>query len=773
MNEITKSPMNTLGYNFIPGRFLPKGKDEYYLRDKQNGQAVEYRHLSAYEIEVLVRNRNTSDNWNNILVTEAFTPELVNHCKFFGLVRIGKLEPYFLEFNNLRRPVGLYNSTIISCDFGDNVVIDNVNYISHYIIGNEVILVNINELATTDYAKFGNGSLKEGEDESIRIWLELCNENGGRKIIPFEGMLPGDAFLWTRHRDDDVLQQKFREFTDQRNDPRRGYYGTIGDRTVVKNCKIIKDVKIGTDAYLKGANKLKNLTINSSPEATTQIGEGCELVNGIIDYGCRLFYGVKAVRFFMASHSQLKYGARLINSYLGNNSTISCCEVLNSLIYPAHEQHHNNSFLCAALLQGQSNMAAGATVGSNHNSRGADGEIVAGRGFWPGLCVSLKHNSKFASFTILAKGDYPAELNIPIPFSLVSNDVSNDTLTILPAYWFQYNLYALARNSWKYVDRDQRIEKKQLIEFDFLAPDSVNEILHALETFRLMAGESYNRVHHPDEEFSRDQTIAKGRELLEDPMTTLDEIELIGAGFENSKRKVKILRLSKAYGIFKKLVAYYAATELINYTGRNTIESLAALKDQLPAKPSLTAWENVGGQLIIDQEIEKLLTRIRKGKIKDWEGIHRFYEEQGDGYETDRFVHSIAAYQKEFGINLKTADDELFKELLHSTIETKKWIVESIYASRAKDYNNPFRKMVYANEEEMNKVVGDLEKNSFIRQERAAFTEFRKTVGELIQQLIKENKKADQKEKPAAEKKEKGRGVKNEKTVKEKILKPA
>ena len=43
-------------------------------------------------------------------------------------------------------PVGLYNSTIISCDFGDNVVIDNVNYMSHYIIGNEVMIVNVNEL---------------------------------------------------------------------------------------------------------------------------------------------------------------------------------------------------------------------------------------------------------------------------------------------------------------------------------------------------------------------------------------------------------------------------------------------------------------------------------------------------------------------------------------------------------------------------------------------------------------------------------------------------
>lgn len=381
MNNIKKSPVNTLGYNFISPEYLPKGKNEYYLRNLQNKNGIKYRQLTAYEIEMLVRNRNTSDNWNNILVSDAFNPELVQNCKFFGLVRIGKLESFYLEFHNLRRPVGLYSSTIISCDFGDNVVVDNVHYISHYITGNEVILVNVSEIATTDRAKFGNGILKDGEEENIRVWMQVCNENGGRQIIPFDGMLPGDAYLWTRFRENTKLQDKFKDFTQKKFDTRRGYYGTIGDRTVIKNCRIIKDVNIGSDAYVKGANKIKNVTINSSAEAKSQIGEGCELVNGIVDYGCRIFYGVKAVRFFTASHSQLKYGARLINSYLGDNSTISCCEVLNSLIFPSHEQHHNNSFLCAALVEGQSNMAAGATIGSNHNSRSPDGEIQAGRGF--------------------------------------------------------------------------------------------------------------------------------------------------------------------------------------------------------------------------------------------------------------------------------------------------------------------------------------------------------------------------------------------------------
>src|ERR1700712_1320894 len=120
MNEIRKSPLNSLGYHFIPDEYLPQGKDEYYLRNRQNKNGISYRKLSAHEIEALVRNRNTSDNWNHILVSDAFAPELVQNCKFFGLVRIGRLEVFYLEFHNLRRPVGLYNSTIISSDLGNN-----------------------------------------------------------------------------------------------------------------------------------------------------------------------------------------------------------------------------------------------------------------------------------------------------------------------------------------------------------------------------------------------------------------------------------------------------------------------------------------------------------------------------------------------------------------------------------------------------------------------------------------------------------------------------
>ncbi len=703
MNIINKHPVDQLGYNFIDTAYLPAGKDEYYLRNQQNKSGISYRRLTALEIEVLVRNRNTSDNWNHILVSKQFSAELVKNCKFFGLVRIGKLEPLFLEFHNFKMPVGLYNSTIISSDFGDNVSIDNVNFLSHYIIGNEVMIANVNELATTDKAKFGNGILKEGERESTRVWLELGNENGGRGVMPYNHMLPGDAWLWSKYRDDAALLEKFKEFTENSFDKLHGHYGKVGDRTVIKNCKIIKDVLVGTDAYFKGANKLKNLTINSDEKRTTQIGEGCELVNGIVGYGCRIFYGAKAVRFIMSSHCQLKYGARLINSFLGNNSTISCCEVLNSLIFPAHEQHHNNSFLCAAVVMGQSNMAAGATIGSNHNSRAADGEIIAGRGFWPGLCVSLKHNSKFASFTIIAKGDFPAELNIPVPFSLVSNDVANDVLQVMPAYWFMYNMYALVRNSRKYVDRDRRTEKIQHIEYEYLAPDTVNEMFTGLKILQSLT---------PD---------AEGNATI--------------TGWENTERTIKVLKLAKSIAAFKEMIQYYGTVEIFNKIQLHKPDSFETLKKSLSAKIQRSEWLNVGGQLIQKSAAETLKRNIKAGKTKGWSSVHNFYKEEGLAYEADKCNHAYTSLLEILNITPKQFTPALLKQLLQQAVATKEKMCKGIYQAREKDYNSPFRKMVYDTNEEMNNVIGRLEDNSFIQEQLAELDTMKKQVKAVIKKL--------------------------------------
>jgi len=69
-------------------------------------------------------------------------------------------------------------------------------------------------------------------------------------------------------------------------------------------------------------------------------------------------------------------------------------------------------------------------------------------------------------------------------------------------------------------------------------------------------------------------------------------------------------------------------------------------------------------------------------------------------------------------------------------------MVKEIYESRAKDYRNPFRKMVYETTEAMNKVVGKLEDNSFIKQEQKALEEYKTAIHELVAKLKLDKKPA-------------------------------
>ena len=734
MNEIKKVAINQLGYGFI--KELPKGKDEYYLRNQQNRSGIQYRSLTALEIEILVRNGNTSDDWTKLLVSNAFNPELVKNCSFFGLVRIGNLETTCLCFSDLTVPVGLYNSTIISADFGNNVAIHNVNYLSHYIIGDEVIISNVNELVTTNHAKFGNGILKKGESESVRIWLELCNENTGRKVLPFNGMTTADAYLWTRNRHDNVLQQKFIDLTEKQFDNKRGYYGKVGDRTVIKNCRIIKDTWIGSDAYLKGANKIKNVTINSNEIAKSQIGEGSELVNGIVGFGCRIFYGIKAVRFIMSDYSQLKYGARLINSFLGPNATISCCEVLNSLIYPAHEQHHNNSFLCAALVMGQSNIAAGATLGSNHNSRGADGEVIMGRGFWPGLCVSIKHNSIFPSFTILNKGDYNHELNISIPFSLISLDYVKDELVVMPGYWFMYNFYALARNAWKYQDRDKRKNIDQYFEYDYLAPDSVNELIKGRSVIAIAVAKAQLIKEKKSTKIEDEKLALLGYKLLTTKTKKeIDQLDVFVDGFENSKRKTRLIKCFDAFTIFEKMIFMYGMDQLIIKLTQNGLKNLHTKIKSIKTTGAAIEWSNIGGQLIPTKSVQSMLQQIKSDKLTSWDEVHQYYQTETDKYLAKKNLHALHCLEYIQGEAISGLSAKKINAWLDRYLEIKEEITGKIKSSREKDYSNPFRKMVYENQMEMNAIVGDLNDNSFIEQQVADQFKLKAFIIEIKQAL--------------------------------------
>ncbi|MBC6720469.1 DUF4954 family protein [Treponema sp. Marseille-Q4130] len=659
------------------------------------------RGLTKEEIEALEKNHNTSDDssWQNFYVdAECFDASLIRDSSFSGFIVLGKLRRAMLKYHDLELEEGIYNSKLINAVTGDDNAIRNVAYFENYRLGKNVMLFNIQEMSCTPHSKFGEGILKKGEPEENRIWIGVANENGGREVLPFKSMITADAYLWSRYREDTSLMKRFVALTEQGSSRDEATHGIIKNNAVIKNTTLLKDAEIGECAYIKGAFKLKNITVLSSEAEPSQIGEGVEMVNGIMGYGSRVFYQAVAVRFVIGKNCQLKYGARLLNSVLGDNSTVSCCEILNNLIFPFHEQHHNSSFLIASTIMGQSNIASGATIGSNHNSRSPDGELIASRGFWPSLSSDFKHNSRFASFVLIAKGSYQYELDIPYPFSLVALGENGDrSIRIFPAWWFMYDMFALVRNRYKFKKRDKRVVPVQHIETDPFAPDTMQEIMTALDRIvRLTAKER----------------LAEAKAFFEknpDADFTLSDAQC------QKRYGATVFRPAYAYHQYRKIIKYFSAKTIIEYCDENGIASVSpAVLAEIARHPLYTGWLNAGGQIIPLEKIDELREKVKRGEIASWEKVHAFYDACAASYLADKTRYALYLLECIYGVPFERCSAEQYRNLVESVAAVSDDMYALSVSSREKDYTDYYRKMTYRNREEMDAVLGTIDRDDFL-----------------------------------------------------------
>jgi hypothetical protein len=366
---------------------------------------------------------------------------------------------------------------------------------------------------------------------------------------------------------------------------------------------------------------------------------------------------------------------------------------LNNLVFPFHEQHHNNSFLIATMIMGQSNMAAGATVGSNHNSRGNDGEIIAGRGFWPGLSSTLKHNCRFASFVLIAKGNYPAELNIPLPFSLLTTSVSGGgRRELMPGYWWLHNMYALERNAWKFASRDKRIHKDQHIETDYMAPDTAAEIINAIG----LLGE-------------RKKTAEKNGRLDEDGSFYVE-------GLERSRQLMRIVKPERGLRAYREMLLYYAVRTIAAYISAHQMPFMQFQTDN--SRPGLMDWVNCGGQLVPQAKLAALFEGVKAGRLSAWPQIHAEYDRLWAEYAEDKALNALQVLRYlESGAldSVALITKERWNACIDEALRLRRYIEDQVYRTKRKDYKDPFRLITFRNSAEMNAVLGRLEDNPFIR----------------------------------------------------------
>ena len=97
------------------------------------------RKLTATEIEALVNQECSADNWDNISVHFNFTPDNLYRVNFSGTIELGVFEGEFQLAGGFVKHSALRNANIHNCIIGNNVLIENVqNYIANYKIGDNM-----------------------------------------------------------------------------------------------------------------------------------------------------------------------------------------------------------------------------------------------------------------------------------------------------------------------------------------------------------------------------------------------------------------------------------------------------------------------------------------------------------------------------------------------------------------------------------------------------------------------------------------------------------
>jgi hypothetical protein len=306
----------------------------------------------------------------------------------------------------------------------------------------------------------------------------------------------------------------------------------------------------------------------------------------------------------------------------------------------------------------------------------------------------------------------------------------------MPAFWWLHNMYALARNSWKFRSRDKRKNKTQNIEFDPLAPDTIEEILHARRLLEIwtakatQAGVAGLRKKNLKPDGKKEEELARiGRKLLTKNQKRVQELEVLGDGVEKSKRRVVIINIVDGYEAYGDMLHYYAVKNCVEYLQKNAKATISTLCTSFKGKRE-REWTNLGGQLVPTQESDRLRADIGSGTLDTWDNIHKRYDCLWEAYLCAKQRHAFAVLCDLLGTPGGPAKKQ-WLSALDKAVYIQEHIRDQVYVSRKKDDDNPFRQATFRNLAEMEATVGTAAVNSFVKQVRDETDEFKNIVQEI------------------------------------------
>ena len=583
---------------------------------------MQYRSLTFEESEILERNSCWAEDWSRVEVAEdGFQAKFFHRVMFYGDVQLGSVQKEVEITKGFVKHSGINDATLRNVTVGNDCLIEKVgNYINNYTIGDDCLISNISVMETTEGATYGEGNL-----------ISVLNEVGDGNVIFFHDLNSQFAAFMVKHFNDKDLKNAIRRLVKEeiaRTNPERG---TIGNNVKIVNTREITNTVIQDDCEISGASRLSDCTILSSEYASVYIGTGVICENSIISDGSSIVNSVKMQDCFVGEACQISNGFTASQSVFFANSFMSNGEACAAFCGPFCASHHKSSLLIGGMFSFY-NAGSGTNFSNHAYKMGPMHWGILERGTKTASGSYLLMPATIGTFSVCFGKLMHHPNTTALPFSYLIAEA--DKMYLVPGR--NITTVGLYRDIRKWPKRDMRPQQtqKSIVNFDWLSPYSVGEILQGkkiLENLRQASGDNVSSYNYHEYVINA-TSLRKGIKYYDIALRIY-----MGA----------VLKRAHKWGFFGK-----PQTEV-----------------------GLGRWDDLSGLLLPVSEERRLIEDIKSGSLETIEEVVNRFREINENYRIYQWAWTYRMILEYYGINeISPEDDARIKQ---DYIEARRaWIAE-------------------------------------------------------------------------------------------------
>lgn len=583
---------------------------------------MQYRSLTFEEIDTLERNSCWAEDWSRVEVAEeGFQAKYFHRVMFYGDIRLGSFQKNIEIAKDFVKHSGINDATLRNVTVGDDCLIEKVgNYINNYTIGNDCLISNISVMETTEGASYGEGNL-----------ISVLNEVGDGNVILFHDLNSQFAAFMVKHFNNKDLKNAIRRLVSEeiaRTNPERG---TIGNNVKIINTREITNTIIQDDCEISGASKLSDCTILSSENASVFIGTGVICENSIISDGSSIINSVKMQDCFVGEACQIANGFTASQSVFFANSFMANGEACAAFCGPFCASHHKSSLIIGGMFSFY-NAGSGTNFSNHAYKMGPMHWGILERGSKTASGSYLLMPATIGAFSVCFGKLMHHPNTTALPFSYLIAEA--DKMFLVPGR--NITTVGLYRDIRKWPRRDMRPQhsQKSIVNFDWLSPFTVGEILRGkkiLENLRQASGDNVSSYNYHEYVINA-SSLQKGIKYYDIALRIY-----MGA----------VLKRAHKWGFFGK-----PETEI-----------------------GLGKWDDLSGLLLPASEEQRLIDEIKDGTLETIQEVIDRFHEINDNYRVYQWAWTYRMILEYYGIKEITAEDDA--RIKKDYIEARRaWIAE-------------------------------------------------------------------------------------------------